>query len=114
VSTVPGRAFVGLDPNEKHPEQFHPGRVDEGPSLTLGRSIVGVLLGLAVIGAGYAFHTPGGFLSDCQKPHAAACQHQLGSGISMYVYVGVGVIVALVVVLWPYLRAGLKRRRPAG
>jgi hypothetical protein len=92
------------------------------PSLSLSRVVVGVALGLLVLASGLYLrstkptgcpaHVPHGGRIVCAPP---------GSGVSMNMWLGVAVLVAAIVIAWPYLTFGAKlwvhrrdaRRHPA-
>ena len=114
---MPGRAFVGLTPEEKHPAEFRPERLPDEPSISLGRVVVGVVTGLILFGFGTSLHTEKLRISVCNKvgalKHPAGCARPLGSGVPVIVWLSVAALVTTVLIAWPYLRSGIRRWRGA-
>jgi hypothetical protein len=109
---MPGRAYIGLSSDKKHPGQFRPQRLADAPSISLGRIITGIVAALVVLGFGYSLHTPDGRVTDCvgDMGDRTGCPPQLGAGVPMVVWLSVAVLVATLVIGWPYLRYAMRRR----
>jgi hypothetical protein len=104
---MPGRTFIGLDPRERNRAEFETAGLSDGPFLSLARVVIGIVAGLIVVGVGYDLHHPGGFLTDCQNG-SPKCDVPPGSTVPMSVWLGLAVLVAAVIIAWPYLKYALK------
>ena len=105
---MPGRAFIGLG-RDRHPGEFETPELQEGPSIGRVRVIIGVTAGLLILWIGYlARHS-----SDCK--HISECPPALGKGLPVVWWTCLGVLVAAVVIGWPYFAYGVRRLigRPA-
>ena len=117
-----GRLFIGLSSREKYPGQFRPAPLPDQPSLSLGRVVVGLALGLLVFAFGLYLRStkPVGCPVHVRHGGRIVCS-PLGSGVSMRVWLSIAVLVAAIVIAWPYLTFGAKlwrhrrhvRRHPA-
>ena len=55
---MPGRWFIGLSAEEKHPSEFQPSRLPDEPKVTAWLVIGAVVAALAVIAVGYWIDHP--------------------------------------------------------
>ena len=105
---MPGRAFIGLG-RDRHPGEFGTPPLPEGPSIGRVRLIIGATAGLFVLWIGYiARHS-----FDCK--HIAQCPPAPGSQHSVVWWTCFGLLVAAVVIGWPYFAYAFRRLigRPA-
>ena len=102
---MPGRAYFGLGREERYQGQFEPPALTEGPNIGRVRVILGLIAGLVVIWIGYAVHHPE-LSSECSRPHSK-CVPPSG-GLPMMVWLGLGVLLATIVIAWPYLTFAIK------
>lgn len=98
---MPGRLFVGLSANEKHPGQFRPPGLPDKPSISRGRVMAGTCIGLLVFGFTYGSGLTWTCNSDCLAP--------TGSDVPIIVCLLFAVPVAVVVIAWPHLSFQIKR-----
>ena len=55
---MPGRAFIGLSPDEKHPAEFNPGPLPDEPQITVLLVAIAVIVALLMIFVGHNIHEP--------------------------------------------------------
>src|SRR3954452_25051975 len=55
-SAMTGRAFIGLDPREKHPSEFRTSRLPDAPQITRWLIVGAVAAALGVVELGSAIH----------------------------------------------------------
>ena len=107
---MPGRVYVGLSRSEKYQGQFEPQPLAEGPSIGRVRVIVGLIAGFVVLLIGYLVHHPEIVNPKCTRPHSK-CSLESGGGLPMIVWLGLGVLLATSVIVWPYLSFAIKSRK---
>ena len=105
---MPGPMLIGLDPSKRNRSEFETAGLADGPFLSLARVVIGIVVGLIVAGVGYGLHHPGGLMSDCQKAHPNNCALPPGGSVAMPLWLGLAVLVAAVIIAWPYLKYALK------
>jgi hypothetical protein len=108
---MPGRVMLGLAPGKRNRSEFETQGLADGPFLSLGRVIIGIVSGLVVFGAGYDIRHPGGFLTDCDKPHINQCQPSPGSGVPMSIWIALAALAAVSIIAWPYLKSAVRMAR---
>jgi len=101
---MPGRVMLGLAPGKRNRSEFETEGLADGPFLSLGRVVIGIVSGLAVFGVGYDIRHPGGFLTYCDNPHSSRCQPPPGSGVPMSIWIGLAALTAVSIIAWPYLK----------
>lgn len=119
---MPGRAFIGLSPEEKHPAEFHPSPLPDEPQITVLLVAGAVLVALAVIVIGYNLHQPAtksfpvlhGLCPSGSLPsdHGPACPRldlSFWNQISMTVWFVYAGIAAALVVVAPFLVYRVRR-----
>ncbi len=106
---MPGRAYFGLGRENRYQGQFEAPALEEGPNIGRVRVILGLLAGLMVIWIAYAVHHPEFFSDKCTQPHSK-CPPPSG-GLPMFIWVGIGVLLATIVIAWPYLTFTIKSWR---
>ena len=111
---MPGRWFIGLSADEKHPSEFQPSRLPDEPKVTAWLVIGAVVAALAVIAVGYWIDHPIP-QTDCPwvttNPEVACPEpKQWGSDIPMMVWFSLGALVATLVLAAPFLVYGFKRQ----
>jgi hypothetical protein len=106
---MPGRAYFGLGREERYQGQFEPPALTEGPNIGRVRVILGLIAGLVVIWIGYAVHHPEVMDPKCARPRSL-CPPPSG-GLPMIVWLGLGVLLAAIVIAWPYLTFAIKSWR---
>jgi hypothetical protein len=89
------------------PSQFETGALRNPPRLTALRILAGIAIAAVVIGAGYALRSPTSPLLHCDETYG--CSHPAGSGMSLQVWYGAGVLVGALVIAWPWLGQAVQR-----
>ena len=119
---MPGRLFIGLAPDEKHPAEFRAGRLPDAPQITPWLVAGAVVVALAVIIIGSMIHqdaTLPQFVADgiCWngKPpdHAGWCPprpHAPGMWIPMVAWYLCAALAATLVIATPFIVYHGKRR----
>jgi hypothetical protein len=119
---MPGRAFVGLSPDEKHPSEFSPGPLPDEPQVTVWLVAAAIGVGLLVIWIGSLVHAPAtasfpvhhGLCPNGAVPfdHGPACPHldvRWWNRISMTVWFVYAALAAGLVMTGPFIAYGVKR-----
>jgi CDP-diglyceride synthetase len=120
---MPGRMFIGLSPDEKHPAEFRPRRLPDEPKLSVWLVIGAVAVALAVIVVGAMIHypatippglhdgvCPNGSPPDFRGAPCAPPQVYLVNAIPIAVWCAVAALAATLVLTAPFLVYELKRR----
>jgi hypothetical protein len=98
-----------LSPYEQHPSQLGTGELREPPRLTWTRIVVGLVVAAVVIGVGYALRSDSSPILHCHA-YCASTTRPVGSSISLLVWYGAGILLAGLVVAWPWIAQALRRR----
>ena len=104
---MPGRVMVGLSPYEKQPGQFGPPGLLDEPHVTLGRVLAGGLIGLLVLVVIHGVRI--GLIRSCVPRPQELCPPPPGSGIPFGVWLSLAVLLAGIVIAWPYCSYVVKR-----
>jgi hypothetical protein len=119
---MPGRAFIGLDPHEKHPGEFGTRRLPDAPQITVWLVVGAVATALVVIVIGSMIHADAAYLKGpvdgvcwdgstpahigqaCPKPETP------GIWIPMVAWYLAGALAATLVLATPFLVYEFKRQ----
>ncbi|HEX3298570.1 MAG TPA: hypothetical protein VHW68_00485 [Actinomycetota bacterium] len=120
---MPGRAFIGLSPSERHRAEFEPQPLPDEPEVTVWLVAGAVFVALLVIGVGFEFHLPAtrsfpvhhGLCPSgtLPSPHGTACPRldlSWWNQISMTVWFVYAALAAALVMITPFLVYRVKRK----
>jgi hypothetical protein len=118
---MPGRAFIGLDPREKHPGEFRTSRLPDAPQITVWLVAGAVAAALIVIVIGSMIHQdamlPKGVVDGVcwngSPPDHAGCPptpDTPGMWIPMVAWYLAAALAATLVLATPFLVYEFKRR----
>jgi hypothetical protein len=134
---MPGRAYIGLDPNEKNPSKFQTSRLPDAPEITPWLVTGAVVVALVVVFVGYSIHLPSTYSTkpviggigaqranqkgqditlvcwDGSLPDHVGCPPvpvRWGMNIPMVVWFAVAALAATLVITTPFLVYEIKRR----
>src|SRR6476646_3003684 len=120
---MPGRAFIGLSPEEKHPAEFRPSPIPDEPTVTVWLVLAAVVVALVVIFVGSAIHTPtqliepvfrgqcpSGGVFDAQAGMCVLTEQTWWDRVPMTVWCFYAALAAAIVMTAPFLVYKGKRR----